>query len=383
LVGGTHYYTQALLFKDHIIEKNEQRETSRFPILEQPTEVILAKLREIDPIIAERWHPNDRRKIQRSLEIWLETGKLASDTYLERLAEQSAPTVSASNDDATYNEDCDEYLQTQLRFPTLVLWVYASTDILRSRLDVRVQNMVRDGLLAEVEMLDEFKISQETAGDAIDRTRGIWVSIGYKEFEAYQATLRSGTATYAELANLKANAIEQTQAATRQYAKRQIRWIRIKLLNALARSKSSNTTFLLDGSDITNWKENVQQPAVELAKTYLDAEPLPDPLTLSSAANEMLQVKSEDMSQRPDLWVKRTCDACGVTAATLSSWETHIKSRRHRKRTSVKTLRDPENAKLMKAKPSSIDLSNDKPFLRPLEKLAPDISESLEAVKRE
>jgi tRNA dimethylallyltransferase len=41
----------------------------RFPILQEPTSVIMAKLKEVDPIMAGRWHPNDRRKIQRSLEI--------------------------------------------------------------------------------------------------------------------------------------------------------------------------------------------------------------------------------------------------------------------------------------------------------------------------
>jgi tRNA dimethylallyltransferase len=312
--------------------------------------------------MADRWHPNDRRKIQRSLEIWLQTGKPASDTYIERLAEQSSPVISASHDKASKNEDLSDLASASLRCPTLVFWVYASTDILRSRLDSRVLKMVLDGLLSEVETLDDFKNSQETIGNPVDRTRGIWVSIGYKEFEAYQFAVRSGTASEVELAKLKALAIEQTQAATRQYAKRQIRWLRIKFLNALARSKSSDATFLLDGSDIAKWKEHVEQPALTLTEEFLESKPLPNPLTLSAAANEMLRLKSEDMTQRPDLWVKKTCEACDVTAATFSSWETHIKSRGHRKRTSLKKPKEFGEAKNMKAKLSTLNPSNDEPF---------------------
>ncbi|KAK5057159.1 tRNA dimethylallyltransferase, mitochondrial, partial [Cryomyces antarcticus] len=56
----------------------------RWPVLEESTEKMLEKLHEVDPIMANRWHPNDRRKIQRSLEIYLETGKKASDIYEEQ-----------------------------------------------------------------------------------------------------------------------------------------------------------------------------------------------------------------------------------------------------------------------------------------------------------
>jgi tRNA dimethylallyltransferase len=335
LVGGTHYYTQALLFKDHIIEKDVPSDSRSFSILDEPTEVILAKLKEVDPQMADRWHPNDRRKIRRSLEIWLQTGKRASETYIERLTKQS--NLVASINDSLTNEELND--GSSLRFPTLLFWVFVSRDALRARLDCRVLQMVRDGLLNEVATMDDFKASQMTAGYPVDQTRGIWVSIGYKEFEVYQTILKSGAESETELSKLKDLAIEQTQAATRQYAKRQIRWIRIKLLNALSRSRSSGATFLLDGSNVNQWDENVTQPATKLVEKYLEEKQLPNPLTLSTAALEMLQVNSEDMTQRPDLWVTQTCLACGVTAATSSNWKTHIKSRGHRMKTSARALK--------------------------------------------
>src|SRR5271168_1169210 len=96
LVGGTHYYTQSLLFKDSLIddkfygEEHVRTELSneeilqKFPMLDGPTEAMIERLREVDPKMADRWHPNDRRKIRRSLEIFLLTGKKASDIYLKR-----------------------------------------------------------------------------------------------------------------------------------------------------------------------------------------------------------------------------------------------------------------------------------------------------------
>jgi tRNA dimethylallyltransferase len=346
-----------LLFRDHIIEKDAPSEThapsesQSFSILDEPTEVILAKLKDVDPKMADRWHPNDRRKIRRSLEIWLQTGKRASEMYIERLTKQADPV--ASNNDSLIDEERSD--GSSLRFPTLLLWVHASRDVLHARLDCRVLKMVRDGLLDEVATMDDLKTSQKTAGFPVDRTRGIWVSIGYKEFEAYQTSLRSEAQSETELSKLKAIAIEQTQAATRQYAKRQIRWIRIKLLNALTRSKSSGATFLLDGSDVTRWDKDVTRPAIELAKTFLEEKQLPNPLTLSTAAFEMLQVNSEDMTQRPDLWVTQKCSACGITAATSSNWNTHIKSRGHRIRTSARALKSSTDASKRILKPSATE----------------------------
>jgi len=52
------------------MERRMQRELSnqeiseKFPILDGPTEAILERLREVDPKMADRWHPNDRRKIR-------------------------------------------------------------------------------------------------------------------------------------------------------------------------------------------------------------------------------------------------------------------------------------------------------------------------------
>lgn len=333
LVGGTHYYEQALLFEDQIMEQTETCHGEEFPILQGPTEIILAKLKELDPIIADRWHPNDRRKIQRSLEICLKTGKPASQIYADQRISKGLDTGAVS-DDLLENS-------SSLIEPTLVLWVHAAADKLKDRLDARVLDMVKSGLLEEVKTLDRFLLEHEADGEVIDRTRGIWVSIGYKEFEQYREGLKSGTVSDVDLEKLKQLGIERTQAATRQYSKRQIRWIRIKLLNSIHNAGASNTTFLLDGSNFKEWHKTVADPGVELARKFLAEESLPDPMSLCQAAKEMLAPKSEDLSQRPDLWEKKVCEACGgVVCVTPATWETHLKSKGHKWNTTPRKPRE-------------------------------------------
>jgi tRNA dimethylallyltransferase len=321
LVGGTHYYTQSLLFRDTLSDEpglSSVHNSERFPILEEPTSVILAKLKEVDPVMADRWHPNERRKIQRSLEMFLKTGKPASQIYDEqRLKREHSPS--------TANGPADQH-DTGMRFPTLVFWVHASKDVLHSRLDGRVDKMLTKGLLEEIGTLAKFRQDYESQpGALVDQSRGIWVSIGYKEFENYQAGL-------SDLERLKQEGVQKTQAATRQYANRQIKWIRIKLLNALIGSGQQDKVFLLDGSDLSRWEQDVVAPALDFTERFLAGQALPKPSSISAVALEMLQPKrSYDLGQRPDLWQKRTCDTCGTVAVTENDWNLHVKSRAHRR----------------------------------------------------
>ena len=328
LVGGTHYYTQSLLFKDALsdepkLENEKDQQNERFPILDEPTDVILEKLKEVDPVMADRWHPNDRRKIQRSLEIYLKTGKPASQLYdkqrLQREVSLAAPVGTES--------------AIGLRFPTLLLWVHASKDILTPRLEGRIDKMIEKGLLSEVQTLSTFAASCEArTGATVDLGRGIWVSIGYKEFSDYQAALSGSTSSESDLAKLRTVAVEKTQAATRQYAKRQIRWIQIKLLNALIAAEQKSNVFLLDGSDLTRWEDEVIKPSIDVAERFLAGKPLPNPCEVSQAAEEMLTPKRDyDLALRPDLWQKKVCETCGTVAVTENDWHLHIKSRAHRR----------------------------------------------------
>lgn len=348
LVGGTHYYTQSLLFHDRLAESDGGDEDNgdlldertQWPSLEEPTEILLEELKRVDPLMAERWHPKDRRKIQRSLEIYLKTGKRASEVYAEQRLRKGAQTQA--------NREADDQVLLDgpgLRLPTLIFWVHAETDALRSRLDGRVDKMLKAGLLDEVRTLNTHAEAETAAGTPVDETRGIWVSIGYKEFKQYSRALEAGNVVEKDLAKLKAEALERTQIATRQYAKRQVRWIRIKLATALNEAGAKESLYLLDGSDVSNFDSSVIEPAAELTKGFLDASPMPTPDGMSPLAAEMLQAKSKyDVSAKPDKWTKQHCDVCNVTCVIEEQWQQHVKSKAHAKLVSKRKKRALEGS---------------------------------------
>ncbi len=364
LVGGTHYYTQALLFDNGIIDDNnelheEEGLTSvetrkKWPILDGPTEGIIAELRAVDPVMADRWHPKDRRKIRRSLEIWLQYGRKASDIYQEQQARKLNHTMSDNVDPQDLEmESIRDKARLQEQSEPLIFWTHASTDILNERLEKRVDGMLSNGLLSEVNSMDQFHRQQVMKGRAVDKTSGIWVSIGYKEFEEYNMALNSGNSNEKTLEALKLKAIEKTKTANRQYAKRQVKWIRIKLMHAVQDAGLTGNMFLLDGTDLGRWSEDVDQPAIQLTKAYLEGTHLPDPKSLSEAAREALTSRTEfDMSNRRDLWVQRTCDVCGTTVITEDAWSQHVRGRRHKR-----AVRSHENKALRRTVETEEDVA--------------------------
>ena len=86
IVGGTNYYIQSLLWHNTLINKDqEQRQRSSPPeddsstksfnnkneeeLDNLETKELYNRLEKVDPIMANRWHPSDRRKILRSLQV--------------------------------------------------------------------------------------------------------------------------------------------------------------------------------------------------------------------------------------------------------------------------------------------------------------------------
>ena len=337
LVGGTHYYTQSLLFHDRLAERedgleqpdevSDDEERQNFPLLQQPTEVLLKELKKVDPVMADRWHPKDRRKIQRSLEIYLKTGKRASEVYAEQRLRKTGNATNGRADEEGMMLD-----EPAMRFPTLLFWVHAEVDALRNRLDKRVDKMLEAGLLQEVRTLNAHAEEEAMAGRPVDETRGIWVSIGYKEYKDYVHALEAGDTDEKDLEKLKADALERTKIATRQYAKRQVRWIRIKLVNALSEANCSNNFYLLDGSDVSKFAATVEDPAAELTQTFLHGSPMPRPEDTSTMAAELLKPKREyDLSAKPETWTKQHCEVCDVTCVIQEQWKQHVGSKTHKK----------------------------------------------------
>jgi tRNA dimethylallyltransferase len=331
LVGGTHYYTQALLFRNALSHDTEehlstQEMEARWPILGKSGQDMLEELRKVDPEMAARWHPNDERKIRRSLEIWLRTGKKASDVYAEQVRNKLAAlsTSAPANASRILSEGYGP-VQPPLRYDTLVFWLYDEPDILKQRLDDRVETMVKQGLLAEVSTMDVAYDSLTQAGIVIDITKGIWVAIGFKEFKQYLTALKT-RASGREVLEAKQAGIELTKIATRQYAKYQNRWIGSKLLHALQEVHAADSLFLLDRGE-TSYP--VESTAANITCAFLAGRALPDPTSLSPAAERMLNL-NRYLAQENDDKCTRHCEMCDVTVTTGKSWEQHLSSRKHK-----------------------------------------------------
>lgn len=183
ICGGTGLYVDALMkgndFAPFPATGVRERLEERAAL--EGMEVLTAELRAVDPESVERSQGNPRR-ILRALEVYLETGE----------------TITAHNK------------RTQERAPKFTgTWFavdYANRQDLYDRIDLRVQLMVRDGLLKEIRSLLSSGIPEKATA---------MQAIGYKEFVDAMA----GRSTIDQ-------AIAQVQQSSRRYAKRQITWFR-------------------------------------------------------------------------------------------------------------------------------------------------------------
>ena len=185
LVGGTGLYLDALVRGIDFAAGDSSGETRRRLQQRLETEgaqALLEELHTIDPQAAAKLHLKDEKRIVRALEVYYETGR----------------TITQHDAETKLHPARYEALYVGLDFE--------DRDDLRARIDRRVDVMVEQGLLQEVERL--------LSSDA-DRRATAWQAIGYKQFLA----VADGTATVAE-------AVEEVKLRSRQYAKRQLTWLR-------------------------------------------------------------------------------------------------------------------------------------------------------------
>ncbi|KAF5021220.1 hypothetical protein F66182_6739 [Fusarium sp. NRRL 66182] len=337
LVGGSQYYVDPILFKEVILDDIDLDTSKSFPILQESGEVMLHELRKVDPVMAERWHPNDRRKIQRSLEIYLRSGKRASEYYAEQQARKDAAQRDAERQP----------------WEKLLFWVYSEREVLRERLDARVDKMQKGGLMDEVRELYDFKHKQESEGRLLDMTKGIWQSIGYKQFEPYLSAVDEGRKV-PELEKLRSTALEEMKSATRRYAVYQTRWIRLKQIPRLREvgPEAMGNMYLLDSTDVSAYGENVVEPAVRLAQQFLQGEERPSPAEISLLAREVLtQVGNPPPKTTP---CKRMCEVCHTVLMTEEAWKQHLKSATHRR-----VVRKKARMSLVPVEPEAEDSKDD------------------------
>ena len=185
LVGGTGLYLDALIRGTDFAagsQGTELRRQLQRRARQEGVETLLEELRRIDPAAAQKLHLRDEKRIIRALEVWYETG--CTITEHDRQERQRPPKYDA--------------LYIGLDF--------LDRQDLRDRIDKRVDTMVEQGLLEEVETL---------LASGLPRDATALQAIGYKQFLA----VAEGTATRQE-------AIEEVKLRSRQYAKRQLTWLR-------------------------------------------------------------------------------------------------------------------------------------------------------------
>ena len=217
LVGGTGLYLDALVRGNSFAEGcagTAVRQALQKRMEAEGAAALLEELRAIDPEAAARLHLKDEKRILRALEVWQETGK----------------TITQHN------------RETQLlppRYDALYIGLdFESRDDLRRRIDRRVDLMVAEGLLQEVRNL---------LSSGIPRTATALQAIGYKQFLAVE----EGRATVEE-------AVEEVKLRSRQYAKRQLTWLR-----------RNEAVFWI------RWKKEPDfQEALQIATEYLTAQGL-------------------------------------------------------------------------------------------------------------
>ncbi len=181
VVGGTGLYIDSILYpmsfggcKNIAIRKSLEEDCEKYG-----KEYMHALLREIDPLDAEKIHPNNVKRVLRALEIYKTTGERKSDMQIS---------------------------QRKLQYDCCMTVLDIARDVLYKRIDSRVDDMFERGLTKEVDALLEEGISFD--GQSMQ-------AIGYKEFRLlYEKKITEDEVK------------EKIKQNSRNYAKRQITWLK-------------------------------------------------------------------------------------------------------------------------------------------------------------
>jgi tRNA dimethylallyltransferase len=207
-VGGTPLYLKALLrglFDGPPrdvglrLRLNQEGETHGYQVLHQ-------RLAEVDPVSADRLHPNDVRRVVRALEVWEITGRPISAWQQQwnppecgmpsaECGIQTSPSPLPIPPSAFGSPHCQR-----------CLWLDVPREELYLRINERVRRMMAEGWLDEATRLRQLErpLSREAAQ-----------ALGYQEVFAYL----NGQAGLEET-------VERIQIRSRHFAKRQLSWFR-------------------------------------------------------------------------------------------------------------------------------------------------------------
>ncbi len=182
LVGGTGFYIQAVLY-DIDFSDEEPDETLRNELTEYAQthgqDALHKRLSEIDKASAEAIHPNNVKRVIRAIEFY----------------EKTHTPISLHNDEQRKKESPYRFLYSVLT---------CDRNTLYSRIDKRVDQMIEQGLVSEVQAL---------LNQGVTRKMTSMQGLGYKEMAGFLA----GEYDLDE-------AVRILKRDTRHFAKRQLTW---------------------------------------------------------------------------------------------------------------------------------------------------------------
>lgn len=342
IVGGTNYYIESLLWKNITLSHPDDAQTdgtildleagkiqedalhteedledlNKFfskPIYGDgfkkiDSEKLWRLLEKIDVKSAHTYHPHDKRRIIRCLQVYQREKRNFSEIFED------------------LNKSCQsESLGGPLRFDkTCVLWLRCDNDILDKILDERIDEMIGRGLIAELEKFHE-DYNKQRLKDGVEPEydKGIFQSIGFKEFHRY-LTLDDATKGSPDGEKVLKRAIDAMKYSTRKYAKRQLKWIRRRFLQSGTRELPA--IFKLDTAfDEATWDTQVRGPAFEIVENFISEKPM----------SEFVSSLRKHPEEQPTVNepAKYHCDQCDRTFIGSHNIQTHLKSRTHERRT--------------------------------------------------
>lgn len=387
IVGGTDYYLDYFVRKDFLIENdsNENLEyfiqnktdnldlnllISKFKAGELNIEESYELLKRIDLLYSTRIHPNDERKIHKGIQFYIDNKiKLSSSK-----------------------------LQSKLRFNNIVVFrMKCNENILESRIDKRVDEMIINGLIEELidfrknvepTVIEKWKLEGILDFSVHDiPSKGIFQCIGYKEMRPYInrlldfydcnhwsneffSLIRKNIEINEDISNiinlkdipnyseilkelkiLFISCTNQLKLKTKLYAKQQNKWFQKRWSSKRSPLFSDGISRLFE-VDVSHLNEeswvDIRKDVEEIVSKLEHNEEIPEELLKKYSVTPNIDHKQD--------WEEYFCKECNLRLVGSFQKEIHYNSKKHRKR--IHNLQKKSKWKNKSPTPSINDVSN-------------------------
>lgn len=203
IVGGTGLYISAVVndmqFEEKEVDEEYRKELTQLA-KENSNEYVHDILRSLDKEASEKIHPNNLKRVIRAIE------------YAKFLSKNKSQHMEDENKRIDLKDQ-------KYRFE--IFQINVERDLLYERINYRVDEMIKGGLLDEAKMVYDKKLPKDLT---------CMQAIGYKEFFDYFENNKT-----------LAECVDKLKQETRRYAKRQITWFKNMLkVNMLDATKTKD-----------------------------------------------------------------------------------------------------------------------------------------------